>query len=56
MPSRKGIPTFDDRDPNRYWSAPNPWTSVKVAGSGTIMTVTKSKDGGDQLQVKVRFR
>jgi immune inhibitor A len=54
--SRPGIPTFDDSDVNRYWSADNPWNSTKVAGSGTSLTVFKTNDGGDQLQVKVRFR
>ena len=56
VPSRPGIPTFDDSDVNRYWSAANPWSSTKVAGSGTSLTVFKTNDGGDQLQVKVRFR
>jgi immune inhibitor A len=56
VPSRAGIPTFDDSDANRYWSAANPWNSTKVAGSGTSLTVFKTNDGGDQLQVKVRFR
>ncbi len=56
VPSSKGIPTFDDRNPDRYWSALNPWNSTKVAGSGTTMTVAKSKHHGDQLTVKVRFR
>ena len=56
VPSSKGIPTFDDRNPDRYWSSLNPWSSTKVAGSGTTMTVTKSKRDGDQLTVKVRFR
>ena len=56
VPSRPGIPTFDDSDVNRYWSAANPWSSTKVAGSGTSLTVFKTNEGGDQLQVKVRFR
>ncbi len=56
VPSSPGIPTFDDSDVNRYWSAKNPWNSTKVAGSGTSMTVSKTSDGGDELQVKVRFR
>ena len=33
-----------------------PVGSTKVAGSGTSLTVFKTNDGGDQLQVKVRFR
>ena len=56
VPSQPAIATFDDRDPNRYWSATNPWSSVKVAGTGTSMTVTKTRDGGNELQVKVAFR
>jgi immune inhibitor A len=56
VPSRPGIPMFDDSDVNRYWSADNPWNSTKVAGSGTSLTVFRTNDGGDQLQVKVRFR
>ena len=56
VPSQPAIPTFDDRDPNRYWSAANPWASTKVAGSGTTMTVTKTRDGGNELQVKVAFK
>ncbi|MFL6079495.1 MAG: immune inhibitor A domain-containing protein, partial [Ornithinibacter sp.] len=56
VPSSPGIPTFDDSVKDRYWSAKNPWNSTKVAGSGTSMTVSKTSDGGDELQVKVRFR
>ena len=56
VPSSAGIPTFDDSDSNRYWSAANPWASTKVAGSGTSMTVAKTADGGNELQVKVSFR
>ena len=56
VPSSPGIATFDDSDVNRYWSAENPWASTKVAGSGTSMTVFKTRDGGNELQVKVRFR
>ena len=39
MPSQPAIPTFDDSDPNRYWSAANPTNSVKVAGTGTKIEV-----------------
>ncbi|WP_244872422.1 immune inhibitor A domain-containing protein [Catellatospora sp. TT07R-123] len=39
IPSRPGIPTFDDSDPNRYWSAANPWNSAKVAGDGVKITM-----------------
>ena len=56
VPSSPAIPTFDDSDPNRYWSSANPWASTKVAGSGTTMTVSKTTDGGNELQVKVKFK
>jgi immune inhibitor A len=56
VPSSAGIPTFDDKDVNRYWSSANPWASTKVAGTGTSLTVAKTSDGGNELQVKVRFR
>ncbi len=55
VPSSAGIPTFDDTDPNRYWSSGNPKNSVKVAGTGTSMTVTNTRDGGNELQVHVAF-
>ncbi len=54
--SQPAIPTFDDRDPNRYWTADNPWASTKVAGSGTTMTVAKTRQGGNELEVKVQFK
>ena len=56
VPSQPAIPTFDDSEPNRYWDATNPWSSVKVAGSGTVMKVNKSEDGGNLLQVQVSFK
>jgi immune inhibitor A len=56
VPSSPAIPTFDDSVVDRYWSAKNPWNSTKVARSGTSMTVSKTSDGGNELQVKVRFR
>ncbi|MFC8504272.1 immune inhibitor A domain-containing protein [Pedococcus sp. NPDC057267] len=56
VPSRPGIPTFDDSNPNAYWDATNPWNSTKVAGSGTVMKVNKSADGGNELQVQVSFK
>ncbi|GAB3447042.1 immune inhibitor A [Phycicoccus ginsengisoli] len=56
VPSRPGIPTFDDSDPNAYWDSTNPWSSTKVAGSGTVMKVNKSADGGNELQVQVSFK
>lgn len=55
MPSRPGIPTFDDRDPMKYWDPANPMASTKVAGSGTRITVEGTKSGGDVLEIKVRM-
>ena len=56
VPSSPAMPTFDDSVVDRYWSVANPWASTKVAGSGTTMTVAKSEEGGNVLQVKVRFK
>jgi immune inhibitor A len=56
VPSRPAIPTFDDSNPSAYWDATNPWSSTKVAGSGTVMKVSKSEDGGNELQVQVSFK
>ena len=54
-PARMGVRTFDDTDPNRYWSAGNPQNSVKVAGTGTKITVAKSNSRGWVLDLQVRF-
>ena len=56
VPSSPAIATFDDSDADRYWSAANPWASTKVAGSGTVLTVTHTRDGGNELQVSVTFK
>jgi len=50
------IPTFDDRNPNLYWSALNPMASTKVAGSGTKITVMSTSASGDQMLVNVTFK
>lgn len=39
-PSVAGIATFDDSDPEAYWTAANEQNSVKVAGAGVSATVT----------------
>jgi immune inhibitor A len=45
VPSSPAITTFTDTNPNAYWSAANPWSSVKVAGDGvTIMVVSENLD------------
>lgn len=47
------IPTFDDTDPNKYWTADNPWNSVKVAGSGTKITVAKTTKKGTEMELRI---
>ena len=46
--------TFDDLDPNRYWTADNPLGSTKVAGTGTQIKVIA--EYGDNMVLKVRKR
>lgn len=53
VPSRPAIPTFEDSDPNRYWSADSPWASTKVAGTGTTITVRSEMSHKDQMVVSV---
>ena len=53
VPSQKGIPTFDDAYPNKYWTADNPWSSTKTAGSGVKVTVVKQQ--GDNLSLRVTW-
>ena len=53
VPSHPAMPTFDDSDPNRYWDSTNPWSSVKVAGTGTTMTVQNTGQSGDWMVVHV---
>jgi immune inhibitor A len=45
-PANAGIPTFNDTDPNRYYSSANALNSVIVAGHGVIVTVTAQNAGG----------
>ncbi len=52
--SSKAIPTFDDSNPNAYWSSRNPWNSTKVAGSGTQISVLQGT--GDTMKVQVSFK
>ena len=35
--SLPGTPIFDDSDPERYWDAAIPWSSVRVAGLGVTI-------------------
>ena len=54
--SQPAIPTFDDSDPNRYWSTSNPMASTKVAGSGTKISVVSTSTNADQMLVNVTFK
>ncbi|WP_343036750.1 immune inhibitor A domain-containing protein [Flexivirga aerilata] len=51
--SQAPVKTFDDTNPNQYWYAQSPTSSVKVAGTGTQITVHNKQ--GDGLKVQVRF-
>lgn len=52
---QKAIATFDDTDVNKYWTADNPWNSVKVAGTGTKVTVTKTSKKGTEMELKIKL-
>lgn len=54
LPSQKAVRTFNDSKPNRYYDPANEQGSVKVAGSGTRIKVTKRANNGT-LTVKVSF-
>ncbi|MEO7422676.1 MAG: hypothetical protein ABIU87_09810 [Ornithinibacter sp.] len=54
-PRSNAIPTFNDTNPNRYWTADNPLASNKVAGSGTQISVTNTSHHAEQLTLKVSF-
>lgn len=51
VPSQPAMPVFDDSNPDRYWSAKNPWSSTKVAGSGTTIEVKQGT--GDEMTLRV---
>ncbi len=54
--SQPAIPTFDDTNPDRYFSTLNPWASTKVAGTGTQISVVATSKQGDQMLVDVTFK
>lgn len=45
-PSVPGVATFDDTNPEAYWTATNPTNSVKVVGAGVTATVTSENADG----------
>jgi immune inhibitor A len=54
VPQLNPTPTFDDSDPDRYWSTANPQNSVKVAGTGTkIQVVLENPFLTDLMIVKI---
>lgn len=56
VPSSKGISTFTDSDPLKYWSAANPLASAQVAGAGVkIQIVTDIRGGCPKMVLKVSF-
>jgi immune inhibitor A len=50
-PGGAGVATFDDTNPEAFWSSTNPQNSVKVAGEGVKVTVTG--DRGTDLTINV---
>jgi immune inhibitor A len=56
VPSQRAIPTFDDKNPDRYWSALNPMASTKVAGTGTKISVLETSRNADLMTVSVSFK
>jgi immune inhibitor A len=50
-PGGAGVATFDDTNPEGYWSEGNSQNSVKVAGAGVKVTVTGDK--GTDLTINV---
>jgi immune inhibitor A len=51
--SKPGIATFNDTDPNAYWTSTNPWNSTKVAGHGVKATVTSEDASTGNITVSV---
>lgn len=46
VPSRSGVPVFDDTNPNAYYDVANPQGSVIVGGTGTQIRVVQSNRNG----------
>ncbi|MER5702611.1 immune inhibitor A domain-containing protein [Micromonospora sp. NPDC002296] len=54
VPKLNPNPVFNDSDVDRYWTAGNPQNSVKVAGTGTKITiVTQGKKATDNMVLLV---
>lgn len=54
VPSHRAKRTFNDSNPNRYWSKKNPQNSVKVAGVGVKIKVQKVGKNGKTMTLKVK--
>ncbi|GAA2714075.1 immune inhibitor A domain-containing protein [Micromonospora olivasterospora] len=54
VPQLNPNPVFNDSNVNAYWSAGNPWNSVKVAGTGTTITIVgQGKKATDNMVVRI---
>jgi immune inhibitor A len=51
VPASAGATTFDDAEPERYWTDANEENSVKVAGSGTRVEVLVEAHGYVDLMI-----
>nr|WP_279672426.1 immune inhibitor A domain-containing protein [Flexivirga meconopsidis] len=52
FPAQAPVKTFDDTNPNQYWYEQSPTSSVKVAGTGTQISVHNKQGDGVKLQVR----
>ena len=53
VPVRHQKSVFDDSEKKRYWSAENPWNSVKVAGTGTRIKVLFENRNGAFMDLRI---
>jgi immune inhibitor A len=54
LPALDPQPVFADTGANKYWTAGNPWNSVKLAGSGTrIEILEQGTNPTDDMVVKI---
>ena len=53
IPSRPGVPVFDDTNPNAYYDPANPQNSVIVGGAGVKVEVLSELVQGRFLILKI---
>ncbi len=51
--SKPGVATFNDTNPDAYWTSANPWNSTKVAGVGVKATVLSENTRTGNITVSV---